>query len=568
MSHADASSAPAFSRVPDAPRSDDPSALGALAADLADAPFTHEAVQAILSPLAMAALSREQAVPALRELRARALAGTAEPLDALIELFLLGRPVASEALDAALPRTGTETMLRLGLVALEDDAAGRRVRAAVDLRPHASDADAELWVASDLGQMVTQGVLRRDHVLGIGGASLTLAGFTLRAPVARALDLGVGCGIQTFHLLAHADHVTATDLSERALAFTRFNLLLNHAALRIDPQALEERVSLRQGSLLEPVEGERFDLVVSNPPFVITPRRARDEAERFTYRDGGLPGDQLVAQLWTALPGVLNRGGQAQLLANWEIPTGDDADGEGASGGPQEEPHGLPRWARRLDAWTPEGVEAWVIQRDVEDPAGYAETWLRDAAEITSREHAEARYEEYLEDFASRAVEGIGFGMVWMRVGAATPGVGRRYEEILRQVDQPTAPWIAASIERADVLAAARERGTEGELFLSVAEDVTQEAHSRPGDEHPQVLLVRQGAGARRSALLSTAEAGVVSACDGELAVGRLVNAVCSLLDAQSPGSAPDPAGLLAAVLDLSERGFLLPHLLPRGVDA
>ncbi len=114
---------------------------------------------------------------------------------------------------------------------------------------------AELWVASDLAAHQRPGVLRHDHVLGIGQASTTLVQTTIRRHAARALDLGTGCGIQTFHLLHHSEHVTATDISERALAFTRFNLLLNAEALHVDPARPEDRVSLRLGSLLEPVAG-------------------------------------------------------------------------------------------------------------------------------------------------------------------------------------------------------------------------------------------------------------------------------------------------------------------------
>ena len=162
---------------------------------------------------------------------------------------------------------------------------------------------ADLWVASDLAAHQQPGVLRHDHVLGIGQASTTLVRITIRRPVARALDLGTGFGIQTFHLLHHAEDVTATDISERALAFTRFNLLLNAAELHLDPANLEDRVSLRRGSMLEPVAGEELKLVVSNPPFVITPRsKGEAAADQFTYRDGGLPGDEIVASLVRALP--------------------------------------------------------------------------------------------------------------------------------------------------------------------------------------------------------------------------------------------------------------------------
>ena len=109
--------------------------------------------------------------------------------------------------------------------------------AEADLRPYGwesgGNGGVEIWVASDLAAHQRPGVLRHDHVLGIGQASTTLVQTTIRPHAAeRALDLGTGCGIQTFHLLHHSDHVTATDISERALAFTRFNLLLNAEALR------------------------------------------------------------------------------------------------------------------------------------------------------------------------------------------------------------------------------------------------------------------------------------------------------------------------------------------------
>lgn len=132
--------------------------------------------------------------------------------------------------------------------------------------------------------------------------------------------------------------MTATDISERALAFTRFNLLLNAFALNLDAANLEERVSLRLGSLLEPVAGETFDLVVSNPPFVITPRSDHESPEdQFTYRDGGMAGDGIVSTLVQQLPTVLALGGRAQMLGNWEIPV----DGQD---GPVD-------WADRPRAW-------------------------------------------------------------------------------------------------------------------------------------------------------------------------------------------------------------------------
>jgi methylase of polypeptide subunit release factors len=527
--------------------------LDGLAGDLRSAGFSHARIEEALGERAMAALGREYPVAARRALAARELERPDDALAALVRLFLLAEDLPAERLDAALPRLGAEGALELGLIEAAPAGEGL-LRASIDLRPHASDADAELWVASDLGAHQRPGVLRHDHVLGIGQASLTLAAATIRRPAARALDVGVGCGIQTFHLLAHCEHVTATDLSERALAFTRFNLLLNAEALGLDPLDLGARVRLLRGSLLEPVAGQEFDLVVSNPPFVITPRRAgEDEGERFTYRDGGMAGDTLVASLWRDFATVLAPGGTVQMLANWEIPEAallDDAAASDPVTGAE-----VPGWAGRPAAWTPEGVEAWVIQRDVETPEGYAETWLRDASETRDRAASELRYAQYLDDFASRGVGGVGLGLVWLRrtASGAPAGVGRRFETIEHPVAQPLGPTLGESVWRLDAVASAQT-----ELVHAVVpDDVTVETHSRPGDEHPQAILLRQGAGLRRVRLLSTAEAGLVSACDGELPLGSIARAVCALLEASAPGSGPSAEELLASARDLLAQGFL-----------
>jgi methylase of polypeptide subunit release factors len=430
-----------------------------------------------------------------------------------ILLWLVGGAPTQAQLDLAFPSTGAAGLEALRLIepAAGPVAAGTLRRAAVELRPYSSDADGDLWVASDLGAVQRPGVLRHDHVLGIGGASLTLAQVTVRPRVRRALDLGTGCGIQTFHLLSHAEHVTATDISARALAFTRFNLLLNAGPLNIDPAALSGRVSLRLGSLLEPVAGERFDLVVSNPPFVIT-------------------------------PGLLTEGGTVQLLGNWEVRAGQ-------------------AWDDRLRQWLPEDTDAWVIQREQQSPLQYAETWLRDAAE--NRDHAAyvRRYAEYLSDFESRRVDSVGFGYIWLRrtprPGAATV----RFEEITHVIEQPLGPHLAAAVARSDWLAAAAgDGGPEGRdltwEYLLVAEDVTEERHQRPGAEHPGVILLRQGAGLRRTALLSTELAGFASACDGDLTAGQIAGALAALLGENDPLFA---SRLLAAVRELVLEGFLVP---------
>ncbi|MCP3426988.1 methyltransferase [Rothia sp. AR01] len=537
---------PAFSRVPKAPRSDDVEAVEALAQALAAVDFSADAIATLLGPGPSAALERDHLVPARHRVR-RVLAGEVavrpgqRRLAGAVDLFMLGGATSQEGADAVLGQGAFEALRALNL--LEEAADGRWV-AAVDLSPHASDAGAELWVASDLGAHQRPGALRRDHVLGIGRASLTLAQFTERRPVGSALDLGTGCGVQLFHLLAHARRVTATDVSLRALAFARFNLVLNAGALGLDPARLEERVELLEGSLLEPVAGREFDLVVSNPPFVITPRRAGEaEGDRYTYRDGGLPGDQLISALLEGLPGVLAPGGRAQLLGNWEIhETGPDT---------QEE------WDVRPRGWIPATADAWVIQREELTPEDYAETWLRDASQQRDPEAFEAASLDYAADFASRGVAGVGFGMIWLRRPAegTVPGAAslRRFEEIGHPVQQPLAPAVTAAVEAHDALSRMDDAALRA-AHLTVAEDVTEERHQRPGAEHPGVILLRQGAGLRRTELLSTEAAGFVSACDGELSAGQILDALGALLGWEGEGPASD---LLLHIWRLAEHGFL-----------
>ncbi len=540
-----------FSAVADSPRSQDPQLVLDLHGDLTASQFTVDGVTDLLGDRAMDAWLREQPVPARVALDH---VGERQPrLATVIALFLLGDAVPAADVDVALPTVGAAGLARLGLLENEDSSTGslvptdistangtrdnggasdgtvgtELVRASVDLRPYSTDVAGELYVVSDLGAFQRPGVLRRDHVLGIGGASLTLVRSTERREVDTALDVGTGCGIQTFHLLSHARHVTATDLSDRALATTRFNLLLNARALDLDPFDLEARVTLLQGSLLEPVAGQEFDLVVSNPPFVITPRRSNEtDEDRFTYRDGGKAGDRLVSELITALPTVMAPGATAHLLANWEIPDT-----------PDTEPEKI--WSERVEQWIAPGTGAWVIQREIQDVCEYAETWLRDASQQRDFQAYDAAYRDYLADFTSRHVGSVGFGMVRL----ARPETLRPENEVLRifehidhPIQQPIAATLAAEWPRAEAMY--RGEAASGvvhddawqDKHYDVAQDVTEERHGRPGAEDPALILLRQGGGLRRTVVLSSEAAGFVGVCDGELTARQILTALGSLL--------------------------------------
>ena len=475
---------PSFSPPPAAGapsvRADDMPLLADLRADLAEAGYDLAGVQRSLGARASAALQREQPLPALL-----ATAELDDPAGVLVRLLVLGRPVPADALDRCLPRTRACGLVRLGLASQDGD----QVRATCDLRPYGSDEE-HWWVVSDVGETVTGRPLPPGHVLGIGGASTTLATWTPRPRVERALDLGTGCGVQTLHLAGHTAHRIATDLSGRALAFARLTLALNGI-----------EADLRQGNLLEPVAGEQFDLIVSNPPFVITPRRP--DVPVLEYRDGGQGGDALVAGLVAQVGDHLRPGGVAQLLANWELTAGED-------------------WRDRVGGWLDgTGLDAWVVQRVEQDVAEYAETWVRDGGHRPGSTEFDQLYAAWLDDFATRGAQRVGFGVVTLQRPTVDREPWRDLADVRTPVASPMGPAVLRGLQARTWLA---EHSDDEllEVAWSVAHDVTEERVGRPGAVDPQVIALRQGGGLGRVVRLDTLGAGLVGACDGELTARQL----------------------------------------------
>lgn len=512
------------------PPAGDEGALTALRTDLERSEFTRERVEGLVGDVASAALHRGQRLPALRAARQQD-----HPAAVLLRAFMLGDTVTRAELDRALPGTGAAGAERLGLVRTAGAGAEDAATAVVDLRPYAvtdGAGTARWWVASDLGELATGAVLRADHVLGIGGASLTLAQVTARTPRRRTLDLGTGCGVQALHASRHSERVVATDISARALGFAAFNAGL--AGVGLD---------LREGSMLGPVAGETFDLVVSNPPFVITPAAAYEAGlPVMEYRDGGRGGDDLVHDLVSAVGEHLAPGGVAQLLGNWEHHAGED-------------------WRERVASWLPEGCDAWVVQREVQDPAEYAELWLRDGGMRPELDRAgyEEAYAAWLADFEARGVEGIGFGYVLVQRPATARAPWRRVEEVGGPVRQPLGPHVAEVLAVRERLAGTDDAAVAG-LRVVRSPDVTEEHYLVPGDTHPQVLQLRQGGGLGRVVRPGTLVAGAVGACDGELSVGEIAGALATLLEVPVDDVA---AELLPAVRELLVDGFLRLEQLP-----
>lgn len=522
-----------------------PERAASLRADLADSGWGVEAVAALLGEAADAALRREIRLPALRAVRAALADGpTPSPAAVLTALFMLGEPVPATALDAALPRTTAAGAAAIGLVG-ELDRVGC-VRARVDLRPHEAVDDAgevRWWVASDLGELVTGRALAPDHVLGVGGAGLTLAGLTPRTRVRTALDLGCGCGIQTLYLLRHAEHVVATDISARALAFTAFNAALAGVSVSGAPDAGSEpvlgsgRLELLRGSLLEPVVGRRFDLIVSNPPFVLTPPAVREAGlPLMEYRDAGGP---ILPGLVAGLGEHLEPGAVAVMLGNWEH-------------------RGTGSWRDAVAAWVPEELDAWVIERELQDPVEYATMWLRDGGLIPERdaEGFDAALEAWIDDFEARDVRGVGFGYLIVHRPRRLREPWRLLEEVTTSGQGVLGPHVAEVLEVREHLAGLDDEAV-ADLHPFLAPDVTEERHLIPGAAEPTVILLRQGGGLGRALQASTAVAALAGVADGELSVGQVASAVAALSELNAADGAALRAEMVEAARHLLTTGFL-----------
>ncbi|MFL4906005.1 methyltransferase [Streptomyces sp. MMS24-I2-30] len=521
---------PPFPSVTTLPSADRPDVAARLREALLGASFTADGLLELLGAAAYAALARSETVPALRATRGDT------PLETLVRLFLLQQPVGYARVAGVLP---VPECLESGWLVRTG---GDEIAAGVDVRPYGGPDGEDWFIVSDLGCAVggAGGIGNRNEgvVLGVGGASTTLAGITVRTPVAAALDLGTGSGIQALHAAQHATRVTATDVNPRALHFTALTLALSGA-----PAA-----DLREGSLFEPVEdGETYDLIVSNPPFVISPTRlpSSSSAEapgdapavtRLTYRDGGMSGDDLCRSLVQQAGERLNEGGFAQFLANWQHVEGED-------------------WQDRIRSWVPRGCDAWVVQREVQDVTQYAELWLRDAGDHRGDTgEYRARYDAWLDEFEARKVKAVGFGWITLRrTDAAEPSV--TVEEWPHPIEQPLGEVVRAHFGRLDYLREHDDAALLDGHFRLVAE-VVQEQVGLPGAEDPEHVVLRQNRGMRRATMVDTVGAGFAGVCDGTLSAGRILDAIAQLVG-------EDPVVLRdrtpAQIRLLVEQGFLEP---------
>jgi methylase of polypeptide subunit release factors len=290
------------------------------------------------------------------------------PLNRLLRWFWLGHGQTEAQSVDLIPADILTLMLQSGLLE----------RHGSDLIPKAMLLHIDgFLVASDHSTAIDN--KQPEMVLWPNPTSIFLSKFAVRRHSRATLDLGTGSGILSLGASRYSDVVVATDLNERAVACARFNARLNDVA----------NIETLAGDCFAPVADRRFDLILSNPPFFITPQTD------YMFCENPMELDGLCRRLVKEAPNYLNEGGYMQMLCEWaQI---------------KDQP-----WEERVAEWLQgTGCDAWVMKGLTQDPEEYAQHRIRETSPDASLDAAS--YEGYMRYYRHRGVEAIHDGLVVMR---------------------------------------------------------------------------------------------------------------------------------------------------------
>ena len=440
----------------------------------------------------------------------RLLHKTHEPnrLNTLLRWFWLGASQAKSVAAEFIPPEFSGLLVASGLLVEEGG----------NLIPQAMLMEANNFLlASDY----TAKIDREDPelVLWPNPTSRLLLRMTIRRHSRATLDLGPGTGIQAIAAAGHSDTVVASDLSARAGNFAAFNACLNGI----------ENIEVLVGNGFETVAGRQFDLIVSNPPFFISP------FSKYLFCNNRLELDQLCAQLVRQAPEFLNEDGYFEMLCEWA----------------QVEEQA---WEERITEWLQNtGCDTWVIKAYTRDPADYAEQQIRSMLSITGQDAAAFNeYMAYYERFRVRFIHG---GIIIMRRRSGKNWV--LLDEINQLPKEPFGDAVIRTFQARDFL----QNHTTDEAVLDVrprlSPDVRLEQILRQDGNRwsSDSLTLKLGKGLPSSVGLQTLVAEFLSGCDGTQSLREVSQRLASRVNAPPDRVVTECA---QSTRKLIERGFLL----------
>jgi SAM-dependent methyltransferase len=340
----------------------------------------------------------------------------------------------------------------------------------------------------------------------------------VRPQVGSVLDLGVGSGIQALLAARHARRVVATDLNPRAVEIAAFNAALNGV-----------EVDCVEGDLFEPVRGRRFDLVVSNPPFVISPDAS------FLFRDSDSGGEGIAQRIISTVAELLNERGFCQLLTNWAHVDGVD-------------------WRERIErVFAGCGCNAWVLALERAEPDVYASLWIQH--EVRTAAAVGDALEEWMRYYERERITGISWCVVTMRraQGART---WFELDELPTGIHAPVGDHLLRCFEARELLA-----GLGDDAVLDMRPRLAPEARLEqqftpaPDGWAPGEGRLRLAGGLPFEPAVDTQLANLLVACDGTRPLRELLAQAAAAADTSTDNVARAGIGVTR---QLVEAGFLL----------
>ena len=432
-----------------------------------------------------------------------------DALNVLLRWFVVGEPVAQKTAKQLIPAEILTLMQDCGLLT----SIGENLASPVMFAPFET-----FWIATDTYAHLSRGS-GEDDVLMINSTTLYLLNLAIRRPCRSLLDLGTGCGVVAVMAAAQfAEQVTATDLSGRAATFAQFNVWLNETP----------KVEVLTGDLFQPVSGRRFERILSNPPFYITPSVNRMFAENPMELDGFCR--NLVKQ--AALH--LEEGGFLQMLCEW-------AEIEGES------------WHERVAEWfVGTGCDAFVCHGGTYDPARYAQARMPVVLAPAGRETDCRSFNEWVAYYKAHKVRAIHAGFISMRRRS-----GQNWTHFERVFSEPTLPLGKAILQGFAV----RDQPLSGEQLLGAklqpveGVQVQQVTEFSDGEwrqaRHTQMI---QTSGLQLISEMTPEVADFVAKLDGRSPLAVVID--CVAQDAAVPREKVE-AECLLLVRKLLDRGFL-----------
>jgi len=435
------------------------------------------------------------------------------PLDTLIRLFLIKVPCSIQVIQQAIRPMEIESWAEAGLIHVNKTS----VTAAMEIIPFRN-----FLLAYDHPNVLNT-PFKEHYVMGIGSSTLTLANLTVRSRSRRTLDLGAGCGIHGMLASSHSDRVIAADLNPRAKAFATFNSILNRIT----------NMECVQGDLFEPVRDQKFDLVVTNPPFVVSPE------SRYVYRDGGTQSDHMTKKIVQQAPNFLNEGGFCQILCNWVRKTDQD-------------------WRERLQTWfAGTGCDVWVMQSETYDAAAYATKWIRHT-ERDNKVNDAQRFKKWIAYYEEQKIEAVSTGIITMRRSSAHKNWFWTDDTPERMLG-PCGDTIVQGFRLRDFLGSMHSDEALLNERLHYAPHIRLERQSAPIDDRwvEDINRIHLTKGFAYSGAIDPFVANLVMACDGTHTLKDLLNQMAASLGSDSKDITSD---FCRVVRGLLEKGYILPE--------